>query len=151
MAADADPLLVYPDGRQIRDNIIILKPGVELQKIVGARSQCAVSVDGSFGRCPGSSGSVNDGAWVIRFAGFHILLKEPGVFGFISFALCQRFPVSDQNIIIVVSKPLVVPVNDFFKKGKGIFDFEQLINLLLAFNNGNSCLTILGDVFYFRW
>ena len=114
MAADPDPLLIYPDRRQIRDNIIIFKPGVELEKIIGTRSQCAVCVYGAFGRRPRGSRSVNDGAFVIRFAVFHLLLKKPDVFSLIGFPPGQRLPVSDQNLIIIMCEALIVPVNDFF-------------------------------------
>ena len=85
MATNPKPLLSHPGWWQVGDNIVILIPWVEMQVIVGTRPHRPIGVDGPLGFSPGSSRGVYEGTDIISFAGFHILLKEAGVFLFMFF------------------------------------------------------------------
>ena len=126
-------------------------PWVETEVIFGTSPQGPVGVDGSLGCIPGGSRGVDDGADIVRLAGFHIPFKEPGVFRFIFLPRLPGPVCSPSERVVIVGQPLVVPVNDLFEQGQFVLDLEELVHLLLILDDGKSGLGILGNDFYLRW
>ena len=76
------------------------------------------------------------------------MFKEPGVFRLILAPFSQDLFIAHQNRVIIVGQSLIIPVNNFFKQGKLVFDLQKLIHLLLTFNDGEPGLGIFGNDFY---
>src|SRR4030043_607646 len=148
MATNPKPLLGHPGWWKVGNHIIILIPWVKIQVIASTCPHRSISMDGSFGCNSGGPRGVDKGADIIRFAGIHILLKQPGGLFLVFSPLSLNLPISHQNRIIIVGQSFIVPVDNLLKQGKLVLDLQKLINLLLILDDSEFGIGILRNVSY---